>query len=573
MKKILVRVFVLMLACIMLMGTMAGCVGTGPNKGPVNVRDPYSEPITTEPITITVMTRRHAGTTNNADDLWFFKYMEYWFAQYGYDVTIEVTQAGDPTEQTLLLLGSDSLPDIMWGMNLTEATAMKYGIDDTLILDLAPYVNETVMPNMYKRFQADPDMLAASTAPDGQILTLPYVAPAMWHSSPHNVQDGSGLFVRKSWLKACGLDMPTTEKEFFDMLRAFKKFKGTSSVPLGDTDMMLEYYLWTCLGYYGGASKYGFTPAIKDGEVVIPCMTEDYRTYIQFMNTLFTEGLIDSRYFSTLNSSTVQAMAASGKLGVFGDWTLGAVGKDYKDYVALAPIPMGGNDECYLTRLSWYSTGKVWASSKTEYPEVVAMMLDYVYSDEGAFMYRYGPKQGEDPLGLLDGWYYDANGDITYKEVEEGKYSNIQDYQRQVIYPVDEAGVRPVVATSGSGETLTYKDAVTGKDIECTVTLDLNIDSADNYWHKTSSDAWRPYATSVKLGTVWLGEDENVEITDLKAVLSSYISSESAKFITGRRPMSEIEEFWDELKQMNIDRYLEIYVEAYAPYMESVFGK
>jgi hypothetical protein len=200
------------------------------------------------------------------------------------------------------------------------------------------------------------------------------------------------------------------------------------------------------------------------------------------------------------------------------------------------------------------------------------MMLDYVYSDEGAFMYRYGPKQGEDPLGLLDGWYYDKNGDITYKDVENGKYSNIQDYQRQELYPIDAVGVRPVVVTSGSGEVLTYKDAVTGEDIKATVTLDLEIDNADNYWHKTSSETWRPYATSVRLGSVWLDENANVEITDLKAVLNSYISTESAKFITGRRPMSEIDEFWDELKQMNIERYLEIYVEAYAPYMQSVFG-
>ena len=62
-------------------------------------------------------------------------------------------------------------------------------------------------------------------------------------------------------------------------------------------------------------------------------------------------------------------------------------------------------------------------------------------------------------------------------------------------------------------------------------------------------------------------------ITDLKAVLNNYITSESAKFITGRRPVSEIDEFWDELKQMDIERYLEIYKEAYAPYMESIFGK
>lgn len=571
MKKTLVRILVLVLTCVMLLGTMAACGTVDEDRGPVNVRDPYKEPITTDPITITILTQRHAGVTNNAEDLWFFKYMEYYLAQYGYNVTIDVQQTGDASAQTLLLLGSNSLPDIMWGMNLTEPTAMKYGIDDNLILDLKPYVNETVMPNMYKRFQEDPEMLAASTSPADTILTLPYIAPPMWHSTRHNNAAASGLFVRQSWLKACGLEMPTTEKEFFDMLRAFKKH-SSAKIALADTSNQLEYYLWTCLGYYGGHAKYGFAPSIKDGEVVLPVMTEDYKTYIGYLKTLFEEGLVDSRYFSTYSSSTVNSQAAQGKVGVYGGSTLGAVGKDYKDYVALGPIPMGGNDDCYMTRLSWYDTGKLWASSKTEYPEIVCMIMDFVYSDEGAFLYRYGPKQGEDPLGLLDGWYYDKNGDITYKEVENGTYANIQDYERQNLYPIDGVGVRPVVVTSGTGEVGTYKDAVTGKDLHGTITLNLDIDTADNYWHKTASTTWEPYITTVTLGTVWLSDEQNIEITDLKTVLNSYISAESAKFATGIRPISEIDEFWEELKVMGIERYLEIYKEAYAPYMESVFG-
>lgn len=572
MKKTLVRILVLMLACVMLLGTMSGCGTVDEDRGPVTVRDPYKEPITTDPVTITIMTQRHAGITNNAEDLWFFKYMEYYLAQYGYNVTIDVQQTGDPSAQALLMLNSDALPDIMWGIGLAESNLLKYGVDDNLILDLKPYVNEMVMPNMYKRFQDDPDMLAVSTSPADTILALPYIAPPMWHSTRHNNDAASGLFVRQSWLDACGLDMPETEEEFFDMLRAFKKH-SSAGIALADTDNKLEYYLWTCLGYYGGLSKYGLSPAIKDGEVVLPIMTEDYKTYIGYLKTLFEEGLIDSRYFSTYGSSTVNSQAAQGKVGVYGASTLGAVGADYQDYVSLGPIPMGGNDDCYMTRLSWYTTSKLWASSKTQYPEIVCMIMDFVYSDEGAFLYRYGPKQGEDPLGLLDGWYYDKNGDITYKEVEDGTYANIQDYARQNIYPVDGAGVRPVFVTSGTGENASYKDAVTGKDLYGTVTLDLDIDSADNYWHKTCSTTWEPYITTVKLGSIWLSEDQNNELTDLKTVLNSYVSAESAKFATGIRPMSEIDEFWEELRQMDIDRYAEIYKEAYAPYMESVFGK
>ena len=32
-------------------------------------------PIVTEPVTVSILTCRHEGTTNGADELWFFKYL------------------------------------------------------------------------------------------------------------------------------------------------------------------------------------------------------------------------------------------------------------------------------------------------------------------------------------------------------------------------------------------------------------------------------------------------------------------------------------------------------------------
>lgn len=48
--------------------------------------------------------------------------------------------------------------------------------------------------------------------------------------------------------------------------------------------------------------------------------------------------------------------------------------------------------------------------------------------------------------------------------------------------------------------------------------------------------------------------------------------AETAKFIVGERPLEEVDNFWKELETMGVEEYIEIYREAYAPYLESVFG-
>lgn len=40
-----------------------------------------SGPITTDPITITILTTRHTNATNDASELWWFKYLENWISR------------------------------------------------------------------------------------------------------------------------------------------------------------------------------------------------------------------------------------------------------------------------------------------------------------------------------------------------------------------------------------------------------------------------------------------------------------------------------------------------------------
>ena len=129
-------VALLMLATIML-GCFAGC-GKNTDDPQGTVPPATGKPVIEEEVTITVLTQRHNGTTTDADDLWFFKYMEYWFAQQGYSVTIKAQQTNQASTQTSLLLGTDNLPDLIWGISLDRSNVIQYATEEKMILDWTP---------------------------------------------------------------------------------------------------------------------------------------------------------------------------------------------------------------------------------------------------------------------------------------------------------------------------------------------------------------------------------------------------------------------------------------------------
>lgn len=537
-----------------------------------------SAPATAEPVTISVLVSRHNDATIDVSSQWFFQYMEYWFAEQGYDVTIEATQATDD-EQIALLLGTDSLPDLIWGPTLSTSDAVQYGLEEGMLLDWAPYIDKETMPNLTAQFETYPEVLPATTLENGAVYGIPYFKPFLYSSGTYGVVDR--LFLRQSWLDKAGVEVPTTEEGLLDMLRAFKQIAPEGDLeayPLTSADRFFEKYLWTCFGYYGSntdfnstAGRFGCDFAIKDEQVQMPVLTEDYDAYIAFMNTLYTEGLISPDCY-TMDGTAARAMISNDTAGAFCYWTLEDVGDDYADIVMAKPVLMGSNDEIHISCLSYYEANRIWASSKTEHPELVAMLVDFIYSDEGSFLYRYGPAKGEDPLNLVSGYYYDEDGNITYDEVESGAYATCSAYGRDYLYPYDNVGLRAAVVSSGTGEIISYTDSVTGRRIDTIDTVKLTDDNNDNHWRLINIETWNPYATSVRLPACYLTPESAQEMADLKTILVDYVAAESVKFITGTRPLSELDAFKSEIITMGAEDYLATYQEAYADYMSSVFG-
>jgi len=59
-------------------------------------------------------------------------------------------------------------------------------------------------------------------------------------------------------------------------------------------------------------------------------------------------------------------------------------------------------------------------------------------------------------------------------------------------------------------------------------------------------------------------------VADLSTVINDYVTSETAKFIVGARPLDELDAYFAELKDLGIEEYIDIYTNAWAGYIATI---
>lgn len=533
-----------------------------------------------EKVTVSLLTTRNSTATNDIEDVWFFKYL----AQ-KMNVDFELEQTLETDQRISLMFASDSVPDLVWGIGLSNNDVMVYGVQEGMLLNWKDLITPELMPNTYQAMQDYPDAFTASTAPDGNIYTLPMITGSSYYANTGSFSAAIRMYINKDWMDACGItEIPTTLDEYLEVLRTFKEKDpmglGENNIPLIGNQEKDKTFVWNALGFHGTATQaYGTSFDLKDNQLVLPCYTEEAKEFITFYNTLYNEGLISPDYF-TLDQTAARGLMASGVCGVLGDSTLAAIGDAWSSWIALSPLTSDVNDVAVAAFNPGYSVGQLYASAYTEHPEVLARIVDYMYSDEGALYYNYGPMKGtEETLGVVDGWYYDENNRITTDKVVNGEFTDISEYAYQYIKSYSSAPGRfdhysqTAAAMAGiefPGKEMTIVDKLTGAEIPSLIMDVYTDDNNDGHWRITQSEAMIDHLTAVRLPDVYLTAEQNQRVADLSTVINDYVTAESAKFIVGTRPLSELDAYFEELKSLGIEEYIAIYQEAYAPFLETL---
>ena len=532
--------------------------------------------------TLRLITMLHTEQTAAIEDLYIFKYIEKYF-----DVNLELEAVTSESmgERATQLLLSDDVYDLMW-LGLGNSDAIKYGVDAGELLDWTPYLTEELMPNAMKAKADYPDAFAASIAPDGKQYSMPYIRGAVYDNNTGAFSATIRVNINQDWLKAVGKEMPTTLDEFLDVARAFKEQDpgnvGEDLIPIIDNQDKIKDFIWNSLGFYaaGGGQKYGTSFAIKNEKVVLPAYTSEAKLFMETLKTMYDEGLISRDYF-TLDQTANRGIVAEGRVGIFGDSTLQPAENNWQPWWAMSPLASSVNDLRVASVNFGYSIG-TYAAADTKYPELVAKITDFMYSDLGAMLYQTGPMKGTEEAEIegCNPWWINEEGTVVNDLVVSnptytltngntafyyiaGRFDNYQQYR------YDYAGVEHAQTVK------TIKDVITGREVPAPVTTDdiFKDDSWDHRWRVSQTAAMEDYLTFIRLPSVYLTSDQEEEVTDLKMAIEDYITQETPKFITGARSLDEFDAYQEELKKLGVERYIEIYTEAYAPFMESTFGE
>ena len=115
----------------------------------------------------------------------------------------------DMDQALALAVAAKNIPDVVY--DWTQENFNKYGMQGALI-PLNDLI-EKFAPNYKKFLEENPAVKYFSTASDGNIYFVPFVADG---------DPSTGWFIRQDWLDKLGMKAPTTVYEFYKTMVAFR---------------------------------------------------------------------------------------------------------------------------------------------------------------------------------------------------------------------------------------------------------------------------------------------------------------------------------------------------------------
>ena len=490
------------------------------------------------------------------DDLWISKFYEKYL-----NINFSVEQIPDAAinERKSLMFASNDLPDIMMNLNFTANEIYKYGQMEGQLLDLSGYLDDDLTPYIIDTFIDNPGAKTLSTTPDGKMYTLPVAAV-----------DAIGrlqyIQVDTRRLDASGIEIPNTLDGFIDMLRKFKEADATGDViPMGGRAFAADfrYYILNALGYIGGEN--GYTPGLRNAEAELPAVNRElFLQYLTVLTAIYSEGLISDDFFMpdqgnvavTAEMLDNRVCAIPGGIYQFGY-------EDWANWKCLVPLTSEWHDTPEWREAPAATIGGFVMSSDTKYPEVGMRFADAYFSVWARIMWT-GPRPDDEELlmgysgpGLH--WDHETNNIAIDESIYPEGINDLWSYLMMKHTPMPQFGM-----VDGYKVSIEYqKRFLLGNPPEVMV---YSPDNPDGWSRIIITEAYTPYLVTRFPNIYYVDDDTLIEMTDLNTVIKPYVDEQTALFVTGRRPLSDIDAFLSELKAINIDKLDEIYKNIWAGY-------
>lgn len=607
--KTTMRILALVLVLVMAIGIFAGCKQTPPtttgkpgNDGTTGGNDGTTAGAVSnlpeylkvgqfplvdgEKITLDIAVLCH-DNTQKPEETYQFQFIEKYV---GIDLNLTTYFYDGTRDEAISLLFADGdLPDLIVGMGLDASQIVRYGMVDEMLLDMKPYINAENAPSLLKVMKEYPAYEQAMTTPDGAIYSL-----GSWgEDDPTNKSGVFRMFYNWKVMGDAGITKcPTTLDEFLAMLRTIKA-KFPEMTPFGGNYARYNatYLIQNALGFNislasSEQKSHETDIGLYKGEVSLFSYNKEILpAYLEFMHTMYEEGLMEQDYY-TLDKETTKAHLTAGKYAVFSEVPSLYGGLEFgAEFWGGLPLTSKYNDTPFWPSNDFYKTGGFCVSADTEYPELCVAFADLFYGEGemNKLLNGNGPSVTDVTNGLglgnlTEGWYYDwETNSKNYKEFEKVKdeYSN-QNYWvfENVTFWKDGAFENSYLKWS-TDENGTYIEPDDLDDHKNTIeegaairhTLKDFFNTTGGQWCKALHNTFGQYETTEMTPKTCYFDDETLTLaSDYKTALDAYASQSIAEFITGAKEINEanLNAYFAEMERLGAEEYVKIYADYWA---------
>lgn len=391
----------------------------------------------------------------------------------------------------------------------------------------------SVMPNFSKWLDANPVIKAELTAEDGHIYYVPGTNVGKDYQPV--------LMYNQKWLDAAGMEAPETLDDFVTLLRYFKdndmngNGKTDDEIPMS---IMAEYLPYMFGPAFGLDIVSGFQADAEGNVVYAYADSENFKAYLEFLNGLYKEGLLEVEYTS-LDRDQVIERISNDMTGVAFDfsWAMSMMYSNVLPYydgtadtafVGAAPLSSADYKGFYVGRVELGNMFGVNASSSKV--ELACKFLDYAMSEPCQEMYQWG----------IEGESYtvDASGNKSYTE-----QASDNDWLQQL-------GINPSFVFPAQQSVVSTDALVADWHAEC------------NAWQEQFViDPW-PFIYSTA--------DESEVINTYMVDIETYVNENATAFITGTKSLDNFDSYIEGLDALKLQEVLTVKQNQYSRYYEAL---
>lgn len=511
-------------------------------KTSIILSKPYDEqfPLAEEKVTIEVF----AGIRPFVKDYETNKFTKWYEDMTNVHIEWDVVQENIIEEKRNIMLATGDYPDILLNSHIDAGQIDIYGKQGVFI----PLNNLIENHSFYfkKILKAKPWVKDIITSEDGNIYSLPMINEC-YHSKYQQK-----MWIYKPWLDKLGLDIPETTEEFYQVLKAFKTEDPNGNgkkdeIPLSGATKgwrtNIDGFLM-CSFIYNPSGNRLF---LNDGKVTASFVQPKWQEGLKYLNKLYEEGLLypetftqDNKQLKKLGENPDVPILGAAPAGWFGVFTQnkGESGR-YKEYVAVPPLKgPDGYQSSFYNPYGGYA-GKFLITSDCENPELAFKWADWFYSLQGTLRSIHGSPGEQWDWADPDEKGINGQPAIFKTLLTHGQMQNNNWNQSNPTFRPEE-----------------FRQGRVWDGDPYDIERRLYLETKNKYEGKELKDSFMPPLSFT--------EDELLEVEDLRVAINNYVEESIAAFVTGHR---DIEKEWDsyltELKNIGLERYIELYQFAY----------